>query len=130
VPSRGGALAAKSIPHPVPARSEQRESRRGRARRPAHATDASRSLEMGPAPRRSSSLSATARHGAAGGAAATAPERAPVEGSRGPDFGLVLACLGLLGAAALLGLSEDGRAATRRTRQRAATLLSPLMGRR
>lgn len=48
----------------------------------------------------------------------------------GPDWGLVLACLGLLGAAALLGLSEDGRAATRRTGQRAAGLLRPLVGRR
>jgi hypothetical protein len=50
--------------------------------------------------------------------------------SSGPDLGLVLACLALLGAAALLGLSEDGRAATRRTRQRAAGLLRPLVGRR
>ena len=48
----------------------------------------------------------------------------------GPDWGLVLACLGLLGAAALLGLSEDGRAASRRTGRRAAGLLRPLMGRR
>jgi hypothetical protein len=48
----------------------------------------------------------------------------------GPDLGLVLACLGLLGAAALLGLSEDGREATRRTGQRAAGLLRPLVGRR
>lgn len=65
------------------------------------------------------------------GVRAAPADRVPVEGrAPGPDFGLVLACLGLLGAAALLGLSEDGRAATRRGGRRAAGLLRPLAGRR
>jgi hypothetical protein len=47
-----------------------------------------------------------------------------------PDLGLLLACLGVLGAAALLGLSEDGREATRRSGRRAAQLLRPILLRR
>jgi hypothetical protein len=50
--------------------------------------------------------------------------------STGPDLGWALACLGLLAAAAILGLSEDGREATRRSRNRVAGVLRPLMGRR
>jgi hypothetical protein len=49
--------------------------------------------------------------------------------SHGPDAGWVLACLGLLAASALLGLSEDGRTATRtvtrRGRRRISALLRP-----
>ena len=56
------------------------------------------------------------------------PAHAPT--SSGPDLGYALACLGLLAAAALLGLSEDGRQATRRSRERVAGALRPLMGRR
>jgi hypothetical protein len=69
--------------------------------------------------------------------AAPAPSGAPGRGSpthtstsSGPDRGYALACLGLLAAAALLGLSEDGRQATRRSRDRVAGALRPLMGRR
>ena len=47
----------------------------------------------------------------------------------GPDLGWALACVGLLLAAALLGLSEDGREATRRGRDRVTGLLRPLLGR-
>jgi hypothetical protein len=66
-----------------------------------------------------------------------AAERSPTPGgvpqrpaaSHGPDAGWVLACLGLLAASALLGLSEDGRTATRtvtrRGRQRITALLGP-----
>jgi Peptidase family M23 len=50
--------------------------------------------------------------------------------SQGPDLGLVLACLGLVAAAALLGLTKDGQKTTRRTRQRVAQVLQPLLGRR
>jgi peptidase M23-like protein len=73
---------------------------------------------------------AAARGGAptGGGAPARGPARAP--SSSGPDLGYALACLGLLVAAALLGLSEDGRQATRRSRDRVAGALRPLMGRR
>ena len=63
--------------------------------------------------------------------AASPPDPEPTDaGQRGPDLGLLLACVGLLGAAALLGLSEDGRAVTRRTGQRAAGVLRPLLSRR
>ena len=50
--------------------------------------------------------------------------------SRGPDLGLLLACLGLVAAAAVLGLSKDGRTATRATRTRLARVLQPILGRR
>ena len=48
----------------------------------------------------------------------------------GPDIGLVLACLGLLAAAALLGLTNEGQRASRRTGQRLARALQPMLGRR
>jgi Peptidase family M23 len=48
----------------------------------------------------------------------------------GPDLGLLLACLGLVVAAALLGLTGDGRKATRRTGHRIGRALQPLLGRR
>ena len=50
--------------------------------------------------------------------------------SPGPDLGLLAACLGLLVAAALLGLTGDGRKATRESRHRIARLLQPMLGRR
>jgi hypothetical protein len=50
--------------------------------------------------------------------------------SSGPDLGLLAACLGLLAAAALLGLTGDGRKATRETRHRIARVLQPMLGRR
>ncbi|HEX3278693.1 MAG TPA: M23 family metallopeptidase [Thermoleophilaceae bacterium] len=48
----------------------------------------------------------------------------------GPDLGWALACTGLLLAAGLLGLSGDGRTATRRGHRRLAAALRPLVGRR
>jgi hypothetical protein len=56
---------------------------------------------------------------------APAPDRSP-----GPDIGWALACVGLLLAAAVLGLSEDGRHAARTGRGRVAGALRPLLGRR
>jgi peptidase M23-like protein len=50
--------------------------------------------------------------------------------SSGPDLGLLLACLGLLAAAAVLGLTGDGRTATRKTRHRIARAFQPMLGRR
>ncbi len=47
----------------------------------------------------------------------------------GPDVGWILACAGLILAAALLGSTDDGRRATRSGRRRAARLLQPLTGR-
>jgi hypothetical protein len=42
----------------------------------------------------------------------------------------VLACLGLLAAAALLGLKGDPPEAARRTRHQITRMLQPLLGRR
>ena len=73
----------------------------------------------------------------ADGAAAPRHSGAPAEpGSTqvphpsGPDLGLLAACLGLLAAAALLGLTGDGRKATRETRHRIARVVQPMLGRR
>jgi hypothetical protein len=73
----------------------------------------------------------------------TAPGGRPAQagrtsaGSRGPDLGLALACLGVLLAAAILAFSGDagdsgrrGRAPIARGRARIAAALRPLLGRR
>jgi Peptidase family M23 len=52
------------------------------------------------------------------------------QATAGPDLGYALACVGVLLAAGLLGLSEDGRQATRRGRVRIAGIVRPLLGRR
>jgi Peptidase family M23 len=81
--------------------------------------------------RRPSPSASRAPRSPAPAVAASPPAPEPINaGQRGPDLGLLLACVGLLGAAALLGLSEDGRAVTRRTGQRAAGMLRPLLSRR
>jgi hypothetical protein len=73
---------------------------------------------------------AQTRGGAPTRGEAPARSPAPTPSSSRPDLGYALACLGLLAAAALLGLSEDGRQVTRRSRDRVAGALRPLMGRR
>jgi hypothetical protein len=50
-------------------------------------------------------------------------------GSRGPDLGWALACLGLLLAAAILGLTSEGRETARRSAGKLSILLRPLTGR-
>jgi Peptidase family M23 len=52
------------------------------------------------------------------------------EPASGLDLGLLLACLGLVAAASLLGLTRDGQRATRETRRRIARMLQPMLGRR
>jgi Peptidase family M23 len=47
----------------------------------------------------------------------------------GPDIGWILACVGLLLAAALLGLTEDGRNVSRKGGRHLGRLLAPLTGR-
>jgi hypothetical protein len=47
----------------------------------------------------------------------------------GPDIGWILACVGLLVAAGILGLTEDGRKATRTGHGHVVRLLRPLTGR-
>jgi hypothetical protein len=48
----------------------------------------------------------------------------------GPDLGWALACAGLLLAAGVLGLTDDGRKASARSRARLAGAIRPLLGRR
>jgi Peptidase family M23 len=55
--------------------------------------------------------------------------RAEPSGGFEPDAGLALACLGLLLAAALLGVSGQSRARAARGRARVAAALRPLLGR-
>jgi hypothetical protein len=55
-------------------------------------------------------------------------DRAPQ--ASGPDLGVLAACLGLLAAAVLLGVTGDGRKANRRTGHRIARVLQPMFGRR
>jgi hypothetical protein len=62
--------------------------------------------------------------------AAAEPGSTHAQRSSGSDLGLLAACLGVLAAAALLGLCGDRREATRRTRHRIARLLQPTLGRR
>jgi hypothetical protein len=57
------------------------------------------------------------------------PAALPEGSAHGPDIGWMLACLGLLVAAGLLGLTEDGRKASRTGRGQLARLLRPLTGR-
>jgi Peptidase family M23 len=72
-----------------------------------------------------------ARTGAAvGWPAARGSTSANPSSSSGPDLGLLAACLGLLAAAAVLGLTGDGRKATRETGHRIARVLQPILGRR
>lgn len=51
------------------------------------------------------------------------------QGTTGPDAGWALACLGLLGAAALVGTSGGGRTAARQSKTAVQRLLAPLTGR-
>lgn len=61
--------------------------------------------------------------------ASSAQPRSQPAGDHGPDVGWALACAGLLLAAGLLGLSEDGRRATRRSTRRAARRTSAALAR-
>lgn len=57
------------------------------------------------------------------------PAPGPGHASAGPDAGWALACLGLLGAAALVGTSGGGRTAARGGKTALRRLLTPLTGR-
>jgi Peptidase family M23 len=85
-----------------------------------HAT--SELARLGPRPAQAPEPSASRKPGP--GSAVSPGSSAP-----GPDIGWILACVGLLLAAALLGLTEDGRDASRKGRRRVARLLAPLTGR-
>jgi len=121
--------AADAAPHTAPA-ERQGEGRPGLF--PAASNDGGASVhDSAGAPRGAASTPA-------GSASAAGTPHAPPRGSEGadsagdggPDIGLVLACVGLLLAAALLGLTENGRDETRRRSMQLTTLLRPLLGRR
>jgi hypothetical protein len=57
------------------------------------------------------------------------PAASPEGSAHGPDIGWMLACIGLLLAAGLLGLTEEGRKASRTGRGQLARLLRPMTGR-
>lgn len=136
VPARPRAPAARPAPlprrvpagrrapgrHPLPA--SRPAPLPGRARRAGPAA-ASRPAAQ-PAP----NAMPAARPGPHALPSRSAPRHADPPAAPGPDAGWVLACVGLLLAAAVLGLSEDGRKATRRGREQVNGLLRPLLGRR
>jgi Peptidase family M23 len=86
---------------------------------------ASEPLRLGPTPGRARAQPPAPDESAGRGGRPTSPEDA----APGPDIGWILACVGLLVAAALLGLTEDGRKASRTGRGQLARLLRPLTGR-
>ena len=135
-PGRQGSPAARPAPipqppSPSPARPGlQAHPAREAEHKPQRAPRAAANARLADI-RRTSPSAIRAPKSPAPAAAASPPDPEPIDaGQRGPDLGLLLACVGLLGAAALLGLSEDGRAVTRRTGQRAAGVLRPLLSRR
>ena len=93
---------------------------------------APRAPRMQPAPRQATPASPRHPSPVPAQSALAGHPHEPFAGPRhqGPDLGWALACLGLLAAAAILGLSGDGRDATSRSRERVAGFLRPLLGRR
>jgi hypothetical protein len=114
-PAVGGAPSPHAAPHPrrIPA-THDRPSAAGQ--RPLASADGGAGADSAPG-------SAALRSGA------PATMHRPA-GDSGPDLGWALACVGLLVAAAILGLSEQGRSASRRGRHRVSGVLRPLWGRR
>lgn len=128
-PAPRHAPAGRLQSRPAPTSRHSRSPLRVPAERPAaagHRSPASRAHpERGPLARvaeRSLSHPRPAPAGRAARGAAESPAAA------GPDAGWALACLGLLAAAALLGLSEQGRSATRSGRRRITAVVSPRLG--
>lgn len=129
IPARSPLTRATAVASPEPARPAHDGERSHATNTPERPADrAPRPIgRTGPGTAPQRSVAADSTPSAAATPAHRGPSAAP---ARGPDIGLVLACLGLLGAAALLGLSEDGRAATRRGGRRPAGLVRPLVSRR
>jgi hypothetical protein len=143
VPADGGAPAAEPAPglsptlEPLPRHVPVDEDAPRRLRLGEHAPRrvvpdgrASRAapepLSLGPTPGRAPAETAASRESpGVGGGPANPPENA----APSPDIGWILACAGLLLAAGLLGLTEDGRKASRKGGGHLARLLRPLTGR-
>ena len=135
VPAPGGARA------PVPAATAAPEA----VGRPVGAAQAAPAARPAPEPRHETGRARQPVHSAAAGmgpgqAANREPHAQPASGgessfaarpagSQGPDLGWALACLGLLLAAGILGLTSEGRDTARQSAGKLSTLLRPLTGR-
>ena len=123
------APAPSTFPAPVPASSAQPSPGRGparvpRATRSPHAQAPGRPTSI----RVSGGNPAPGRPGDPGNRAVNAASATPEATT--PDLGWALVCGGLLLAAAILGLTGDGRRTASRTSARIAEGLRPLIGRR
>jgi Peptidase family M23 len=122
-PAPGPAPSPAPAPNPAPAPSSAPGPRRAPA--------AHRALARGPAAGRLTATSPAKAAGPHDDRSVRGPEPQPrPESGDGPDIGWVLACFGLLVAAGLLGMSEDGRRASAGTGRRVAAFLRPGLGRR
>lgn len=143
VPAGGRVPAGEPVPHPAaaPAPPPHRvpaDERAGRhlphgeraPRQVAADGSASRAprgpLALGPTPSREAAETLAPEGSRSVGSGPVTPSETA---AHGPDVGWILACLGLLSAAALLGLTEDGRNASRKARGHLARFLRPLTGR-
>jgi Peptidase family M23 len=129
----GGLKATGEAPAHSKSRGEVPGSARGEHRLPGRTPAGSPASAGGLARRPSPAASSEPARQPETGMRPAGPAAAPAPDARtgsGPDLGLVLACLGLLAAAALLGLTQDGQQATRRTGRRIAGVLRPMLGRR
>lgn len=132
-PAARRAPAPRHVPHALPAPAPS--PLRAAASVPSGLRTAlrHRPARPGPAPRHRPASLGAAPHAELAPAAEAPRERAPASSAArpagGPDAGWALACVGLLLAAALVGGTEDGRAAASRGRARVAAALRPLLGR-
>lgn len=130
-PQRVGDFATRSGPAPIarPAPRPTSAAGPGAASRP----NVERATPRGDPGRSRHGSRAAAGRGADPGDSTIGVARSPAAASgsgSGPDHGLLLACLGLLAAAAMLGVTGDRQEAGRRTSRRVARLFQPLVGRR
>ena len=140
VPAHGGVPAASPLPAAFPDRSGLPLSHArtasgaepGAQREPGRSDRAARPGRVEAGPRQA------AAHALGADAASWADEASQSPGrpfgprpntSTGPDIALALACLGLLAAAGILGLTSEGRETARRGAGKLSTLLRPLAGR-
>lgn len=126
VPAPRGAPARAPIPHHAPGRAPIPHGTPAPAPAAHHAP--AREHTPGHLPAAHHAVRADLAAQVAAADARSPSARVSSTPERGPDIGWSLACLGLLAAAALLGLSEDGREVTRRGHQRITALLSPRPG--
>jgi hypothetical protein len=125
--------APEAVARPIgsaPAASAAPAARRGRAGpEPRHQTGRAaqpvHSAAAGMGPRQDADREPHAHSASSGEPSFTARPA----GAQGPDLGWALACLGLLLAAGILGLTSEGRDKARRSAGKLSTLLRPLTGR-